>query len=88
MSDDPNRQLRLACNVGHGLERTYVERYQHALAAILAIVEPHDQPTMGAPSSDGSGFGRGYTAGMKALAGAVINAMRTELLGPDGDGDA
>ncbi|GAA0720155.1 hypothetical protein Drose_06440 [Dactylosporangium roseum] len=76
--------LRAALNVGHGKEREYTRRYQQALDAILNLCEPHDTPTQPGEIQPGSEFGRGYRAGLRALAGSVIAEMQRQII-PDVD---
>ncbi len=80
----PMHYLRAALNVGHGLEQQYIRRYQSALDAILNLCEPHDTPTQPGEIHAGSEFGRGYRAGLRALAGSVIAEMQRQVI-PDAE---
>lgn len=80
----PTERLRLALNVGHGLQEQYARRYQRALDAILNTCEPHTHtPDADPREQTGSDFGRGYRAAMKALSETVIAAMGRHVIGDD-----
>lgn len=83
----PAEQIRIICNVGHGLETRYTRRYQQAIGAVLALAEPHDQPHQPAYSNTrgGSDYGRGFTDGLRAAYGAVINELARALVEPDAE---
>lgn len=80
-------QIRSICNVGHGVEKTYAERYQRAIDAALAICEPHDQPRppLSKWGRPGSPYNHGFTDGQRSIAGAIIHALAAALIEPDGD---
>lgn len=85
----PIHYLRAALNVGHGLEEKYVRRYQLALDAILSQCEPHNVPVTDGDVryQSGSEWSRGYRAGMRALAGALIAEMQRQII-PDAESEA